>query len=134
MTMIYGIGVDIIQIKRIEKAISRWGDRFINRVFTQNEVITCNNRPSPFSAFALRFAAKEAFSKAVEFFKDGDVLGIYKKRIEVLKQIIQLLNSFNDDSKKGVITKVDKVWNLLEINSESNCFGVYTRRIAKRVF
>ena len=81
MTMIYGIGVDIIQIKRIEKAISRWGDRFINRVFTQNEVITCNNRPSPFSAFALRFAAKEAFSKAVGL---GMRDGIWWSDIEVI--------------------------------------------------
>ena len=63
--MIYGIGVDIVQIKRIEETIGRWGDRFIQRVFTPGEEEICSRRAYPPAAFALRFAAKEAFSKAV---------------------------------------------------------------------
>lgn len=63
--MIYGIGVDLVKIERIEKVIKRWGDRFINRVFTPDEREFCLKRVSPYSAFALRFAAKEAFSKAL---------------------------------------------------------------------
>jgi holo-[acyl-carrier protein] synthase len=63
--MIYGIGVDLVKIDRIEKVIKRWGDRFINRVFTPDEREFCLKRVSPYSAFALRFAAKEAFSKAL---------------------------------------------------------------------
>lgn len=63
--MIYGIGVDLVSIRRIERVIDRWGKRFVNRVFTAQEAQFCYHRPSPSSAFALRFAAKEAFSKAM---------------------------------------------------------------------
>ena len=63
--MIYGIGVDLVDIKRVEKVIGRWGDRFTRRVFTPDEIKICSGRASPPSAFSLRFAAKEAFSKAL---------------------------------------------------------------------
>jgi holo-[acyl-carrier protein] synthase len=63
--MIYGIGVDIVSVSRIERVIRRWGDRFVGRVFTPDEIEFCSKRVSPFHAFALRFAAKEAFSKAL---------------------------------------------------------------------
>ena len=63
--MIYGLGADLVKIERMDKVINRWGDRFINRVFTPDEQKLCNSRVFPSSAFALRFAAKEAFSKAV---------------------------------------------------------------------
>ncbi|MBN1276624.1 MAG: holo-ACP synthase [Deltaproteobacteria bacterium] len=63
--MIYGIGIDIVKIVRIENIIQRWGNRFINRVFTSAEADVCRRRPNLNSAFALRFAAKEAFSKAI---------------------------------------------------------------------
>ncbi len=63
--MIYGIGIDLVNIKRMESAIHRWGDRFICRVFATEEIKDCNSRSFPPSAFALRFAAKEAFSKAL---------------------------------------------------------------------
>ena len=63
--MIYGIGVDLVHIPRIERVIKRWGGRFVDRIFTPEESERCLARPSPYSAFALRFAAKEAFSKAM---------------------------------------------------------------------
>lgn len=63
--MIYGIGIDLVDIRRMENVISRWGARFINRVFTRDEIKTCYERPFPPASFALRFAAKEAFSKAL---------------------------------------------------------------------
>lgn len=63
--MIFGTGIDIIKIDRIEKVVERWGDRFIDRVFTPDEKVFCLKRIKPYSAFALRFAAKEAFSKAL---------------------------------------------------------------------
>jgi len=63
--MIYGIGVDLVKTKRIEKALQRWKDRFVDRVFTEKEKAFCYSRPFPAAAFALRFAAKEAFSKAL---------------------------------------------------------------------
>ena len=63
--MIYGIGVDIVRISRIDRMLRKWGDRFIERVYRPAEIRLCSGRPYPASAFALRFAAKEAFSKAL---------------------------------------------------------------------
>jgi len=63
--MIFGIGIDLVKVSRIERVIRRWGDRFLRRVYTPEETETCSLRASPASAFALRFAAKEAFSKAL---------------------------------------------------------------------
>jgi len=62
--MIYGIGVDLVHVGRMEKVLKRWGNRFIHRVFTREEIQFCNKRAFPPSSFAIRFAAKEAFSKA----------------------------------------------------------------------
>jgi holo-[acyl-carrier protein] synthase len=63
--MIYGIGVDLVSIPRMEKVILTWEERFIERVFTTEESRICRQRPASHAAFALRFAAKEAFSKAL---------------------------------------------------------------------
>jgi len=63
--MIYGTGIDLVKIKRMDEAIKRWGERFTGRIFTPGEIEMCSRRPSPSSAFSMRFAAKEAFSKAI---------------------------------------------------------------------
>ncbi|MBN2125941.1 MAG: holo-ACP synthase [Deltaproteobacteria bacterium] len=64
-TMIYGIGIDLVNIARMETVLKRWGDRFVSRVFTEEEAALCSARSFPPSSFALRFAAKEALSKAL---------------------------------------------------------------------
>ena len=63
--MIYGIGIDLVDIKRVAKVTLRWNERFIKRIFTEDEAAFCYQRAYPPSHFALRFAAKEAFSKAL---------------------------------------------------------------------
>jgi holo-[acyl-carrier protein] synthase len=63
--MIYGIGIDLVRVGRMETVLKRWGDRFIRRVFTAEEAALCRARSFPASSFALRFAAKEALSKAL---------------------------------------------------------------------
>ena len=78
--MIYGIGVDLVDIGRMESTIKRWGERFTHRVFTPAERDVCYARSSPFSAFSLRFAAKEAFSKALGY---GMKKGVRWRDIEV---------------------------------------------------
>ena len=78
--MIYGIGVDLVQIGRMEKVLKRWEKRFINRVFAVEEITFCNKRAFPPSSFAMRFAAKEAFSKAIGLGMRG---GIRWRDIEV---------------------------------------------------
>jgi holo-[acyl-carrier protein] synthase len=78
--MIYGIGVDLVDIRRMERVIKKWGDRFIGRVFTPGEMEICYARSSPSSAFSLRFAAKEAFAKAIGL---GMKKGVRWRDIEV---------------------------------------------------
>ncbi len=62
--MIFGIGTDIVEIDRIRQAVERWGDRFLRRVFTEQEIALCYGRKDPFPGLAARFAAKEAMIKA----------------------------------------------------------------------
>lgn len=78
--MIYGIGVDLVNIGRMSKALNRWGNRFVSRVFTEDEAEICYKRAFPPSSFAIRFAAKEAFSKAIGL---GMRNGIKWREIEV---------------------------------------------------
>jgi len=64
--MILGIGSDICDIRRIEKTLARFGDRFISRVYTETEQARSERRPNQRAAsYAKRFAAKEACSKAL---------------------------------------------------------------------
>lgn len=63
--MIHGVGVDIIEIDRVEKAIARWGRRFLEHIFTAEEIAYSQRHARPAQHFAARFAAKEAVFKAV---------------------------------------------------------------------
>lgn len=63
--MIIGLGSDLIDIRRVEKSLSRFGDRFTNRVFTQIEQNKSDKRRNRAASYAKRFAAKEACSKAL---------------------------------------------------------------------
>jgi holo-[acyl-carrier protein] synthase len=63
--MIYGIGIDLVKVARLSAIIERHGDRFLNRIFTQQEIAHCRGKVWRDSGLALRFAAKEAFSKAL---------------------------------------------------------------------
>jgi len=62
---IYGVGVDLVRIERLDKALDRWGDRFERRIFTEAESAGCAARKARASCLAMRFAAKEAFVKAL---------------------------------------------------------------------
>jgi holo-[acyl-carrier protein] synthase len=63
--MILGIGSDLIDIRRIEKTIARFGDRFLERVFTPEERARSDRRANRIASYAKRYAAKEACSKAL---------------------------------------------------------------------
>ena len=70
--MILGIGNDLCDIRRIEKTIERYGERFLLRVFTAEERRKAFSRAHPARTFAKRFAAKEAATKALGTgFRDG---------------------------------------------------------------
>ncbi len=63
--MIKGIGIDIIEVKRIKKIIERYGDRFYTRILTEKEIKYCKSFSKPDLHFAGRFASKEAYSKSI---------------------------------------------------------------------
>lgn len=65
--MIVGIGNDIVQIRRIELSIQRWGNKFLNRIFSETEMSIASqmSKEKQVAYYAKRFAAKEAFSKAL---------------------------------------------------------------------
>ena len=79
--MIYGIGIDIVKIERFKRALERWGDRLRTRVFTLEELSICNTKAQPSRHLALRFAAKEAFLKALGI---GMFQGVTWTEIEIL--------------------------------------------------
>ena len=81
-TVIVGIGSDLCNIDRIQNSLDRWGDRFLNRVFTETERNKAASRPHTVAGtLAKRFAAKEAFSKAVG---TGFKRGVFMKDIGVV--------------------------------------------------
>ena len=80
--MIVGIGSDLCNIERIQKSLDRWDDKFLQRVFTDVERAKAARRPFTIAGtLAKRFAAKEAFSKAVG---TGFKRGVYMKDIGVV--------------------------------------------------
>jgi holo-[acyl-carrier protein] synthase len=80
--MIIGIGSDLCNIDRIQRSLDRFGDRFVQRVFTDVERAKAEGRPySRAGTYAKRFAAKEAFSKAIG---TGFKRGVFMKDIGVV--------------------------------------------------
>jgi len=80
--MIVGTGVDIAEVKRIQAAVNRFGERFLNRVFTPAELRYCMAKPNAAERLAARFAAKEAGMKAIG---TGLRLGVTWQDVEVLR-------------------------------------------------
>jgi holo-[acyl-carrier protein] synthase len=82
--VIIGIGSDLCNIERIQNSLNRFGERFIARVFTETERARAERRPlTRAGTYAKRFAAKEAFSKAVG---TGFKRGVFMKDIGVVNQ------------------------------------------------
>lgn len=79
--MIIGLGSDLCDIRRVEKTLARFGERFVNRVFTAIERRKAESRAHPAATYAKRFAAKEACSKALG---TGFSQGVFLKDIGVI--------------------------------------------------
>ncbi|MEK7317207.1 MAG: holo-ACP synthase [Candidatus Eisenbacteria bacterium] len=60
------VGVDIVEVERIARAIHHFGPRFLDKIFTPAEIAYCRGKAREASSFAVRFAAKEAFAKALK--------------------------------------------------------------------
>ena len=79
---IIGSGIDATEIARVAAAIERYGDRFVLRVFTDEEIAYCRRKRDFASSFAARFAAKEAAMKALG---TGHSCGVFWRGIEVFR-------------------------------------------------
>lgn len=71
--MVIGIGIDIIEIDRIKDSVEKFGDRFLNKIYTQKELDYCLKKKYKYQHLAARFAAKEAVYKALATGWDADV-------------------------------------------------------------
>ena len=115
---IFGIGTDIVNIKRIEQSLKKHKFTFKNKIFSKKEISYCEKRKNSSSFYAKRFAAKEAFSKALgtgirkgvnfkdievsnnpqgkpSIFLKGDLAAYLKKKVKYKKYDIHL--SLSDD-------------------------------------
>ncbi len=63
--MVLGIGIDIIEIERIQESVEKYGDHFLNKVYTETELNYCLSKTNKYQHLAARFAAKEAVFKAL---------------------------------------------------------------------
>ena len=79
--MIIGIGSDLIDIRRIERSLERFGERFTHRIFTEGERARSERKATRAASYAKRFAAKEACSKALGTGMSG---GVFWRDMEVV--------------------------------------------------
>lgn len=77
--MIYGIGIDIVNVDRMRDADKKWGQKFFERILSADEIKYCFGKSDPFPSVAVRFAAKEALIKAI-----GAEITVRFKDIEIL--------------------------------------------------
>lgn len=77
--MIYGIGIDIVKIERMKKTVEKWGDKFLEKIFTKNEISYCYEKKEPYLSLSVRFAAKEALIKAI-----GSEIPVSLTEVEVI--------------------------------------------------
>jgi holo-[acyl-carrier protein] synthase len=110
--MILGIGNDIVDIRRIEETLERYGDRFLDRIFTDIERKKSDRRAARAASYAKRFAAKEACSKALG---TGFRLGVFWRDMGVVNEssgrptmvltggALQRLNLITPEDHKAVI-------------------------------
>lgn len=71
--MVIGIGIDIIEIDRIKESVEKYGDHFLNKIYTQKELAYCLKKKYKYQHLAARFAAKEAVYKALATGWNADV-------------------------------------------------------------
>jgi len=110
--MILGLGSDLIDIRRIEKSIERFGDRFIERIFTDVERAKSDRRAQRAASYAKRFAAKEACAKALGtglnkgvFWRDMGVVNLPggKPTLALTNGALRRLNEITPASHTAVI-------------------------------
>jgi holo-[acyl-carrier protein] synthase len=105
--MIYGIGVDHVSVEELRRVISKGGDNVIQRIFSKSEYNYCMNKANPYQCLAARFAAKEAFMKAIGLgIGDIPMNGIIIKNDDNGKPYISVKNIIYKELNKRFIDNV----------------------------
>ena len=107
--MIIGIGIDLVKISRVQEMLSRWEDRFINRVFTPSEIAYAQNKKSQHIPFSGLFAVKEAVLKGLGI---GSQMGVRWQEIE----------TSHDDLGKPMVSLSGKVQQIAREQRVSDIF------------
>ncbi len=109
---IFGIGTDIVNIKRMELTLKKYGVKFKNKIFSKNEISYCEKKKNSSAFYAKRFAAKEALSKALG---TGIRKGVNLKNIEI---------SNNIHGKPSILLK-GKIANYLKKKVKSKKYDIH---------
>ena len=109
---IFGIGTDIVNIKRMDRALKKYGFNFKSKIFSKKEIIYCEKKKNSSAFYAKRFAAKEAFSKALG---TGIRKGVNLKNIEITN---------NAHGKPSILLK-GKVANYLKKKVKSKKYDIH---------
>ncbi len=104
--MIFGIGIDIVNIKRIKQVVEKWGEKFLEKVFTDGEISYCYEKKDPFLSLAVRFAAKEALIKAMGSIDSVSLRDIEVVNVDMGKPIIKVRGKLEEFFCKHMIKKV----------------------------
>jgi holo-[acyl-carrier protein] synthase len=106
--MVLGIGIDIIEINRIKKSVDRFGERFLNKIYTEIELEYCLKKKNKYQHLAARFAAKEAIYKALS----NDTNEVYSwQDVEIYNEVnglprVKFYGNLKDFLNKGKELKV----------------------------
>ena len=96
----YSIGTDIVKVERIKKLLEDNGDKFLNKIYTESEILYCNSNSKPYIHLSGKYAAKEAVKKAL----------LSKKLIESIT--LKNIEILNYENKSPYV----KIYNLEDVN------------------
>jgi len=119
--VIQGIGVDLIEIERIQSSIDQFGETFLRKIFTEAEIAYCWSRKNPAQHFAARFAAKEAVSKALSTGWAGE---FEWKNVEVTNELSGKPNIILHGSTADVLKKSKVHLSLSHSDSSVAAFAI----------
>lgn len=103
--MIYGVGIDIVRIERMKRVVEKWGRRFLERVFTEDEISYCYAKKEPYLSLAVRFAAKEALIKAIGPVSPVSLTDIEIVNAETGKPLLRVKGKLENVLKEKLIKK-----------------------------
>lgn len=103
--MIYGVGIDLVKIDRMKEIVEKWGQRFLERVFTAGEISYCYEKKNPYLSLSVRFAAKEALIKALGSAGSVSLTDIEVINVDTGKPFLRINGRIKDFFKEKSISK-----------------------------